>query len=201
MFSKEKQNYTQILFSHFMTKSISQPYGYMCCGTTVLTTDPRLYKILKLQDVENLYRKGYYTYDLNDVGVKLSTDSKLLPSIKNAVLFSTPQGIDGVTETIIGGEYTLILINGEKSFGRFAELIPTIVQHHIEKNGIDVEKGNVRAPILHVDVSRNNSAVDLNFKGTYCLCGDFKTASESLIEELNASRNLTTNSKNTVYNQ
>lgn len=188
MFTKEKQNYTQMLFSHFMTKSISQPYGYMCNGATVLTTDPKLYKILRLQDEENLYGIGYNTYDLNDVGVKLSADSKLLPNIKNAVLFSTPQGIDGLTETLIGGDYTLILINGETSFGRFTELIPTIIQHHIEKNGIDVEKSNVRAPFLHVEVSRNNSAVDLKFDGYYCLSQDFKNISKTLIEELKATQ-------------
>lgn len=183
MFTKERQDYTQMLFNHFITKSISQPYGYMCRGAVVLTTDHKLLKKLEKNDKEKL-SKGYcHIQDLKDAGIELNADSKLLPNVNNAVLFSTPQTFDGLSEKSIGDEYTLILVNGEESFDRFEETIPTIIQHHIDKYCIDVDK-NTRVPLLHADISRNNNKVDLKYDGNYCFSDDFKYVSESLIEKL-----------------
>ena len=192
MFLKERNDYTQKLFTKFMRRSGIQPYGYMCSGTTILTIDPKLYKKLKDQDNQKHIKDGCYTYTLEDVGIELSENSQLFSNVQNGILFSAIEEIDGTSDKSVGGEYTLLLINSEKSFDRFAELIPTIIKHHVEENGIDTEKYNIRVPLLHVDVSRHNSSVHLHLGGDYCYSQDFKYAPTFLTAEMD--RLKTTNS-------
>lgn len=184
MFLKERKDYTQKLFTKFMRRSGVQPYGYMCSGTTILTTDPKLYKKLKDQDNQKYIKDRCYTYSLEDVGVELSENSQLDSNVENGILFSAIEEIDGISGKSVCAEYTILLINGEKSFDRFAELIPTIIEHYVEENGIDIEKYNIRVPLLHVDVSRHNTSVHLHLGGDYCYSQDFKYAPTFLTAEM-----------------
>ena len=68
---KERKDYTQQLFNKFMIKSQVEPYRCVCCGATVLTTDPKLYNKLKEINGEMKKLRRHCSNGLEEVGFKI----------------------------------------------------------------------------------------------------------------------------------
>ena len=184
MFERKRKDYTQELFENFMHKSQTKPYGYMCCGATILTTDPKLYQKLKDLDESMHMKDRCYAYSLEEVGFDITKDSQIVKDIKHGLLFSSEKVIDGTSEKSIGGECTYIFALDHKAFDRFIELIPILINHHVEECGIDTEKYNIRVPAVHIDLSVNNKPTKLQFGGTYLCSHEFKYATTLLLAEM-----------------
>ncbi len=144
----ERYDYTQQLLARFMRLSVRPRYVYHCQDTAILTTDFELFEKLKNQDKKN----GFYVSDITAQKLYHS-NTEFNPWVKNAILFSTE---DRNSYTCNREYVTLLAVIDEKAYDRFAELIPTIIKHHIEKNNIDTKKDNIRVEPLYVQVSRNN---------------------------------------------
>ena len=167
-----------------MRKSQVEPYRCVCCGATILTTDPKLYQKLKEINKKNKkVQKVSFDFRLPK-NIVLSENTQLPEEATYAVLFSSEEIIDGTSEKYVGGEDTLVLTSNVLPFDKFINLIPLIVKHHVEELGIDTEKYNVRVPGLHVDLSVNNKPIKLQFGGSYLYSDEFKYATILLNSEM-----------------
>lgn len=194
--TRKREDATQKLFEKFMEeKGNHTPFAYSANKIVVLTTDPKLYKILlsfEKQKLINTFKKDkkdiYKIVKLQELGLgrdELSSQIEIKSYYKNALYFEEQSASDGLTDAEMGGYLTLII--GE-DIEQLKEYIPYVINRHIEECHICLDTKNLifndlRAPYIIINISVNNENLALSSE-FFSTRNEIKNAHSTIISKI-----------------
>lgn len=165
MFERRRKDYTQKLYEQFMAHADDDVVGYMCQGTTILTTNENLYRHLRQMDDERTFYNNCYTYSFDDVGVRPTIGSEVSDNEKTAILFLNEEDDESFSPRY-KDDATLLIFNEAASLERITEFIPIVIKYHTDANKADNSQDN-KIPFILVKASINNRKVSLPNNGLF----------------------------------
>ncbi len=143
-------NYPQILFEDFMQDSNENVFLYESKGLIVLTNDATLYNKLTHNDKK---------YGIHKLAFIPSPKSELAPEIGTVLTFHTERTVKDLSRISNEGSNVCLILKNEQDFYHLKELVPIIINHHIEKENINTDEFGKRVPFILFRMSRNHETI------------------------------------------